>query len=119
MVHERLAPAVSADESVRKSRFGPGGPAQVAAEQGSVQTVVTAFWLGYRSVRAPDDPGMPQRAASFAGWHLLDRLLTHGAGMVRLGVFHHAVFGLARTALPAPADLAGLTRTEGSDDARG
>lgn len=104
---------------VRAGGRPAGGPARVAAELGSVQPVMTAFWLGYCSVRAPDDPGLPQRAASFAGWHLLDRLLTHGAGMVRLGVFHHAVFGLARTALLAPADLARLTRTEEFDGARG
>lgn len=96
-----------------------GGPAQVAAELAGVQPLMTAFWRGYCAVRAPDDPGLPQRAASFAGWHLLDRLLTHGAGMVRLGAFHHAVFGMARTALLAPGDLARLTGTEGFDDPRG
>ncbi|MFW6692172.1 class V lanthionine synthetase subunit LxmK [Streptomyces sp. MAR4 CNX-425] len=89
-----------------------GGAADVVAELRRVQPLVASFWLGYLAVRATDDPGLPRRATAFAGWHVLDRLLTDVATLPRLRTAHHTAFGFARTTLVSSGDLAHLMGPE-------
>ncbi|MFH8239807.1 class V lanthionine synthetase subunit LxmK [Streptomyces sp. NPDC018321] len=70
-----------------------------------VRPVIEAFWSGYRRARPRTDrtdPGLAQRAAGFAGWHLLDRLLAGAARANRLRAIERAAAGIGRTALIAP-----------------
>lgn len=68
-----------------------------------VRPVIEAFWAGYRQSRPHADPGLPQRATGFAGWHLLDRLLAGAARANHLRAIERAAAGIGRTALIAPA----------------
>ena len=68
-----------------------------------VRPVIAAFWSGYTRARPGHDPELPARAAAFAGWHLLDRMLAAARGAVRLGAIYRAAAGVGRTALRAPA----------------
>ncbi|MCK2213711.1 class V lanthionine synthetase subunit LxmK [Actinomadura sp. ATCC 31491] len=68
---------------------------------------VEAFWTGYLEARpeARDDRGLAARAAAFAGWHLIDRIIVAGHQRGRLSAVERAVAGVGRTALLRPADL--------------
>ncbi len=71
-----------------------------------VRPVVAAFWAGYTRARPGHDRELPARAAAFAGWHLLDRMLAAARGSVRLGAIYRAAAGIGRTVLRAPAESA-------------
>lgn len=74
-----------------------------SAEIAQVRPLVSAFWQGYRDSSVPIDPGLAERATSFAGWHLLDRLLATAGMQTRLRPVDLAAAGIGRTALLAPA----------------
>jgi hypothetical protein len=74
---------------------------------------ISAFWSGYRAARPHHDHDLAERAAAFAGWHLLDRMLAAARQSVRLGALHRAAAGIGRAIMCAPAESAdaiGLVR---------
>jgi aminoglycoside phosphotransferase (APT) family kinase protein len=64
--------------------------------------LVHAFWRGYREVRGHVDPGLPERATAFAGWHLLDRLVAGASSASRLSGIQRAAAGVGRAAVVTP-----------------
>ncbi|GGV05545.1 hypothetical protein GCM10010260_48440 [Streptomyces filipinensis] len=77
---------------------------------------IGAFWQAYLECRAPD-PGLPERAAAYAGWHLYDRLIATAESHATLNPVARAAAGIGRTILLAPATAAhtlGLTLPAGS-----
>lgn len=75
--------------------------------------VISAFWSGYRAARPRHDHDLAERAAAFAGWHLLDRMLAAAGRSVRLSALHRAAAGIGRAIMCAPAESAeaiGLVR---------
>jgi hypothetical protein len=73
---------------------------------GWASAVISAFWSGYRQARGQFDVGLPGRAAAFAGWHLLDRMLAASRDAVRLSAVQRAAAGIGRTILLAPDEAA-------------
>ncbi|MFD7553852.1 MULTISPECIES: class V lanthionine synthetase subunit LxmK [unclassified Streptomyces] len=71
-----------------------------------------AFWAGYRSVRgAAADDGLRIRAASYAGWHMFDRMLATAMVGGRVIAADRAGAGIGRSILLAPessTDILGL-----------
>lgn len=80
-----------------------------------LRPTVEAFWGAYRSTRRGDQAGLAVRAAGFAGWHLLDRLLAGAANSTRLQPVQRAAAGVGRNVLLAPDAFAA---TLGLDDTR-
>ncbi|MFI1305789.1 class V lanthionine synthetase subunit LxmK [Streptomyces sioyaensis] len=76
---------------------------------------IEAFCAGYRQARPETDQGLAERAAGFAGWHMLDRLIAGASQRPRLLPVERAAAGVGRTALLDPAQfitvlgLGGLT----------
>lgn len=69
---------------------------------------VVAFWAGYLEGSDRVDPGLAGRAAAFAGWHLLDRMLASAAQRPRLLAVERAAAGIGRTALLDPSRFVGV-----------
>ncbi|MFJ7041817.1 class V lanthionine synthetase subunit LxmK [Streptomyces sp. NPDC101112] len=75
---------------------------------------VHAFWQGYLECRTPD-PGLPERAAAYAGWHMYDRLIATAESHATLNPVARAAAGIGRTVLLNAASAArtlGLTLPE-------
>lgn len=72
------------------------------------------FWKGYRDFRPYVDTGFTERATAFAGWHLLDRLLTGAARASRLSGIERAAAGIGRAALLTPGHFVGVLGFEES-----
>ncbi|HEX2904301.1 MAG TPA: class V lanthionine synthetase subunit LxmK [Jatrophihabitans sp.] len=70
--------------------------------------MVTAFLDGYVTSRpaARSDETLVRRAAQFAGWHMLDRMLASAATTQRLSPTTKAAAGIGRTLLLNPDDFA-------------
>lgn len=64
--------------------------------------LVREFWVGYVGVRREVDEGLAVRATSFAGWHLLDRLIAGAVSSPRLSGIQRAAAGVGRTAVVSP-----------------
>lgn len=77
-------------------------------EQGieRARPVISAFWRGYRQARPTRDPGLADRAAAFAGWHMFDRLLAGARRGVRLSAVDRAAAGIGQVIIGSPADAA-------------
>lgn len=67
---------------------------------------IKAFWSAYRAGRPDHDPGLAVRAASFAGWHMLDRLIAGSTSQGRLSGIERAAAGIGRSILLQPARFA-------------
>lgn len=67
-----------------------------------VLPLVSAFHRGYREGGGPDDDGLVVRATSYAGWHLIDRLIASTRESGRLSAIVRAAAGIGRTALLDP-----------------
>ncbi|QLE72816.1 hypothetical protein FGW37_15555 [Streptomyces rectiverticillatus] len=77
---------------------------------------ITAFWQGYLEQHTPD-PGLAERAAAFAGWHMFDRLLATAELHATLNPVARAAAGIGRTLLLNPAGAVatlGFTQSSGS-----
>lgn len=72
---------------------------------------VAAFWVGYLAEREPD-PGLPERATAFAGWHLFDRLIATAQAHAVLSPVARAAAGVGRTLLLNPAAATQLLQIE-------
>lgn len=90
--------------------YGPGAKLshELIVERGGaeiarVRPLVAEFWRGYLDSGVPVDAGLAVRATSYAGWHLLDRLLAAAGMQVRLRAIDLAAAGIGRTALLDPA----------------
>ncbi|UBU19213.1 class V lanthionine synthetase subunit LxmK [Nonomuraea gerenzanensis] len=78
-----------------------------AAEIAAVRPLISAFWQGYRDSGVTADADLAERATSFAGWHLLDRLLATAGMQTRLRPIDLAAAGIGRNALLEPARFVG------------
>lgn len=76
--------------------------------------LVRAFLRAYLDARpaARNDPSLIRRATSYAGWHMLDRMLAGAANSNRLSAISKAAAGIGRTLLLAPEEF---TSTLGLD----
>ncbi|MFJ8335949.1 class V lanthionine synthetase subunit LxmK [Streptomyces sp. NPDC094437] len=76
--------------------------ARGAEELARVLPLVSAFHRGYRAGGGPDGDGLVVRATSYAGWHLIDRLIASTRESGRLSAIVRAAAGIGRTALLDP-----------------
>jgi hypothetical protein len=80
--------------------------------------IVQAFWHAYRAHAAADadqaDAGLAERAAGFAGWHVIDRVMAMAERRARIGATDRAALGIARMVLLKPAPAAALLGLDGS-----
>ena len=67
---------------------------------------IQAFWAAYRAGRPNHDAELPVRAAAFAGWHMLDRLIAGSSVQGRLSAIERAAAGIGRSVLLDPARFA-------------
>jgi aminoglycoside phosphotransferase (APT) family kinase protein len=70
--------------------------------------LVRAFYRSYTAqapapVRA--DQGLAARAAAYAGWHMLDRMLAAAESSARLSPINKAAAGIGRTVLLSPGEF--------------
>ncbi|MCO5971633.1 class V lanthionine synthetase subunit LxmK [Actinoallomurus soli] len=68
--------------------------------------LIAAFWSGHRAERGAIDAGLAERSAAFAGWHLLDRVLSLAEHTPRIRAVDRAAFGIGRRVLLNAADAA-------------
>ncbi|GAA3268562.1 class V lanthionine synthetase subunit LxmK [Streptomyces lavendulae] len=78
---------------------------QGAAEIERLRPIAGAFWEGYQSRRTDRDDGLETRAAAFAGWHLIERVIASGGRHARLPATGRAAIGISRGILTAPANF--------------
>jgi aminoglycoside phosphotransferase (APT) family kinase protein len=86
--------------------------AKGAARFAAVRPLVLSFWRAYREVRREPDADLGRRAAAFAGWHQLDRVLAAAEGQSRLLPVERAAAGIGRALVLDPGRFAatlGLT----------
>lgn len=76
--------------------------ARGSEELARVLPLISAFHRGYREGGGPDDDGLVVRATSYAGWHLIDRLIASTRESGRLSAIVRAAAGIGRTALLDP-----------------
>ncbi|MGI5271712.1 class V lanthionine synthetase subunit LxmK [Nonomuraea sp. CA-218870] len=71
----------------------------------ALRPYIESFWTGYLEARpaARADRELPARAAAFAGWHLIDRLIVAGHRRARLSPLERAAAGVGRKLLLDPA----------------
>ena len=62
-------------------------------------------YLNAAPATVTDDPQLTQRAAAYAGWHMIDRMLAGGQNSSRLSPVSKAAAGIGRTVLLSPADF--------------
>ncbi|MFE6020767.1 class V lanthionine synthetase subunit LxmK [Streptomyces sp. NPDC056441] len=79
-----------------------------------LRPVVRAFWQEYLRARPDADPSLGRRAAAFAGWHALDRLLAGAARRNRLLGVEKAAAGVGRSVLLDPDRYAPAIGLEGN-----
>lgn len=85
-------------------------------ELARLRPLMAAFWNSYlRATKTPAHTAadLAVRSAAFAGWHMIDRMITHAVSSVRLSPVHRASAGIGRTILLSPADF---TATLGLED---
>jgi hypothetical protein len=75
--------------------------------------IVQAFWHAYRA-HAAADAGLAERAAGFAGWHVIDRVMAMAERRAKIGATDRAALGIARMVLLKPAPAAALLGLDGS-----
>ncbi len=71
----------------------------------ALRPCIESFWSGYLRARpaARSDRELAARAAGFAGWHLIDRLIVAGHRRGRLSPLERAAAGVGRRLLLDPA----------------
>jgi aminoglycoside phosphotransferase (APT) family kinase protein len=75
---------------------------------------VRAFWHAYQTQAVAIDSGLAERAAGFAGWHVIDRVMVAAERRALIGAVDRAALGIARMVLLRPGSAAGLLGLEGS-----
>ncbi|WP_385639290.1 class V lanthionine synthetase subunit LxmK [Streptomyces sp. SudanB91_2054] len=75
--------------------------------------LIERFRAGYASAGTALAPAVRERAAAFAGWHLIDRVLAQSVQRSTLTPVQRAALGIARTLLLSPA---AVTTTLGLED---
>ena len=88
------------------------GAAEVERHAPLVRSFFRAYLEGAPSPAA-DDPRLAERAAAYAGWHMLDRMLAAAEGAVRLSPISKAAAGIGRTVLLSPAEFTSSLGLEG------
>lgn len=77
-----------------------------------IRPVLDAFWTGYLATVDTPDPGLAPRAAGYAGWHVLDRVLAASRERARLHPVDRAAIRIADRILRTPGafcDVLGLS----------
>ncbi|MBM7167703.1 class IV lanthionine synthetase subunit LxmK [Streptomyces sp. G44] len=93
-----LAHAPSHDEIIAT------GAAEIEQHAPLVRSFFGAYLRGAPAAAA-GDPELAVRAAAYAGWHMLDRMLAASENSVRLSPVNKAAAGIGRTVLLSPAEF--------------
>jgi hypothetical protein len=80
------------------------GVAELEQRSPLVKAFVHAY-LDAAPARITDDPGLLVRAASYAGWHMMDRMISMSVHASRLSPITKAAAGIGRTVLLSPASF--------------
>ncbi|MGW7822748.1 class V lanthionine synthetase subunit LxmK [Streptomyces puniciscabiei] len=83
------------------------------AELDRLRPKMAEFWAGYRSMEGPSDPHFATRAAAYAGWHMIDRMMAAAVGAARLSAADRAGAGIGRNVLLSPAGFTGVLGLDG------
>ncbi|MFW6723039.1 hypothetical protein ACHZ98_23310 [Streptomyces sp. MAR4 CNY-716] len=81
-------------------------------ELNRLRTRTAAFWDGHRSTRTAADPGLAVRAAAFAGWHLIDRMLAAAEARPAVTAVDRAAARIGRSAVLRPGKFAAVLGLE-------
>ncbi|MGV9304295.1 MULTISPECIES: class V lanthionine synthetase subunit LxmK [unclassified Nonomuraea] len=94
---------VGGEDSMSDREVIAGGARRFEA----LRPYIEAFWSGYLDARpaARADRELAARAAAFAGWHMMDRLIVAGFQRGRLSPLERAAAGVGRKILLNPADF--------------
>lgn len=95
-------PSQEADDAFSATLTHEEVVARGSEELNRVLPLIAAFHRGYREGGGPDDDGLLVRATSYAGWHLIDRLIASTRESGRLSAIVRAAAGIGRTALLDP-----------------
>ena len=79
---------------------------RAARELTRSRPLIARFREGYGSAGPPLGQDVRERAAAFAGWHLIDRVLAQSVQRSTLTPVQRAALGIARTLLVSPAAVA-------------
>ncbi|WP_331721259.1 class V lanthionine synthetase subunit LxmK [Streptomyces sp. NBC_00212] len=85
------------------------------AELERLRPKMAEFWSGYRGGSGPLDAQFAIRAAAYAGWHMLDRMMAAAVGAGRLSAADRAGAGIGRNVLLSPAGFTGLLGLDGAN----
>lgn len=80
------------------------GVGEIAQRSPKVRRFFQAY-LQAAPARIADDEGLAVRSASYAGWHMMDRMLASAVYSNRLSPITRAAAGIGRTTLLSPADF--------------
>lgn len=95
-----LAAFLPVDQSATHTQIVATGVSEIERRS----PLIRAFLRGYLDARpeARNDPTLSRRTTSYAGWHMLDRMLAGAANSNRLSAVNKAAAGIGRTLLLAP-----------------
>ncbi|MFF2657454.1 class V lanthionine synthetase subunit LxmK [Kitasatospora sp. NPDC058032] len=77
--------------------------AQGVRELERLRPRITAFCRGYREVRGEPEAGLAERAARYAGWHLIERMIASATQRSRTSALDLGAAGIGRSILLKPA----------------
>lgn len=97
----------------RGAASGDGTVGHGARELSRVRPLIVWFRAGYTAAGRSVGADLATRAAAFAGWHLIDRVLARASRASVLSAVDRAALGIGRTVLLRPA---ALTTTLGLED---
>lgn len=99
-----LAASLPVGRSATHVQIVSTGVAEIERRNPMVRAFLGAYFEARPQARA--DETLVRRATSYAGWHMLDRMLAGAANSNRLSSVNKAAAGIGRTLLLAPDDFA-------------
>ncbi|MCX4880357.1 class V lanthionine synthetase subunit LxmK [Streptomyces sp. NBC_00847] len=69
---------------------------------------VAAFWAGYTATLESPAVDVAERASGYAGWHLLERVLSGAQRLPQLSTLDRMMLGIGSTALASPRKFVGV-----------
>ncbi|MFI5782548.1 class V lanthionine synthetase subunit LxmK [Nocardia sp. NPDC051570] len=107
---ETLADSLPLGASAAHEQIVATGVGEVAQRSPKVR----AFYRRYLACRpqARDDRELATRAARYAGWHMIDRMLAGAGQSARLSPINRAAAGIGRTVLLSPAEFVSILGLE-------
>ncbi|MFJ9839086.1 class V lanthionine synthetase subunit LxmK [Kitasatospora sp. NPDC101155] len=82
--------------------------AQGVRELERLRPRIEAFCRGYREVRGEPEVGLAERAARYAGWHLIERMIAAATRRSRVAALDLGAAGIGRSILLKPAAFIGV-----------